>query len=283
MGLIFILLSTACSLTIAQVLKQAREKNISLMQVLVFNYLTAVIISLFLNPDITAFKHVELPLIVLAGTMGFIFIANLFVYSASLHRSGMGISIAAMRVSLVIPVGVSILVFGERIDGTQWIGVILVFLALALMLPRIRINKIDGMKDAMFPLLLFVMTGIADTSMKVYERVYSTAIPEYAFLSLIFAFSLLFGMLVLQRGDGFRFTLSSMIYGVIVGVANLYSSFFLLKALSFLSGSLVFSLVNILNVIFGALIGYLVWKDLLTNKQKAGLAVAALSIVLLIG
>lgn len=283
MGLVYILLSTACSLTIAQILKKARYQNMSLMQVLVVNYLTAVVISLFLTKDHTSYTDINIPLTMLAGGMGFIFIANLFVYSASLHRIGMGISIAAMRISLVIPVGVSILIYGEFIDPGQWIGVILVFAALGLMIPKLSLDRVDGFKDALFPLLLFIMTGIADTSMKVYEQAFSSLVPEYTFLSLIFAFSFIFGMIALYRGDGYQFSMRSIVFGVSVGIANLYSSFFLLRSLTYLSGSLVFSLVNILNVIFGAIIGYVVWKDQMSTKQKAGLVVAAVSILLLIG
>ena len=77
------------------------------------------------------------------------------------------------------------------------------------------------------------------------------------------------------------FSIATILYGTALGIANLYSSYFLLLALSELSGALTFSLVNILNVMVGTLIGVLIWKDELSIQQKAGISLALISILLL--
>jgi drug/metabolite transporter (DMT)-like permease len=283
MGLLYIALSVTSSLLIAHFLKVARKADQRLLNVLVINYITATIFSLMIV-DKEALGQTELsfPMLFLGAFLGFIFIANLLVYSSSLHRIGMGISIASMRMSLVIPIALSLLIYGEHIGLLKYAGIVLVFIALYLMLPKLDFSHIEGVKDTVFPLLLFLMTGIADSSLKVYEREFTELIPEYGFLSLIFVCSFIFGMIVITYKKELSFTRKEIFYGIIIGVTNLYSSFFLILALRELSGSVVFSIVNVSNVIFGAIIGYILWKDELNNKQKIGIGVAGLSILLLI-
>lgn len=283
MAVLYIALSVCSSLLIAHFLKLAKRAEQRLLNVLVVNYITATLFSLFIvDKELLGKTELSFPLIALAGFLGFIFIANLLVYSSSLHRIGMGISIAAMRISLVIPIALSLFIYGESIGWLKYIGIILVFISLYLMLPKVNFSNIEKAKDTIFPVLLFIMTGIADSSLKVYEREFANLIPEYGFLSLIFISSFIFGMVVISFRREMSFTKKEILYGIFIGIANLYSSFFLILALKELSGSVVFSVVNVSNVIFGALIGYLFWKDELTLKQKIGIGVAGLSILLLI-
>ena len=282
MGFLFALLSVVCSLTIAQILKVVRNNDIKLIQVLGVNYLVAALISFVTNSgDIPS--AVELGFIPLAAILvGGIFIANLFVYSASIHKIGMGISIAAMRMSLIIPIGLSLWLFEERITSSGYAGIILVFIAFFLMLPKTKEGSIKSATNWIYPLLLFVFTGIADGTLKFYERRFSGILSEELFLSFIFVSSFIVSVVVLIAKKDFRFTIKQIFYGIGVGVANLYSSFFLLLALRELPGALVFSLVNISNVLLGTVIGLVYWKDSLTFKQKTGIVLAATSIVLLL-
>lgn len=283
MSLLYISLSVACSLTIAHFLKLSKDKSLRLIQVLVINYLTAFLISFsisgielnkvaLMNPIILSFS------ILLGG----IFIANLFVYTASLQSMGMGISIAAMRMSLVIPIGISLFVYGESTESIKYIGIMLVFLALFFMIPRIKDSRKIDIKNFVFPLLLFLMTGIADASLKIFEREFSASLPEYLFLGLIFSSSFVIGSAYLFIKRELSFSKKEVYYGIIIGIANLYSSFFLLLALQEMKGSLVFSLINVSNVVLGSIIGFLVWKDKLTTFQKVGIVIATLSIILLV-
>ena len=137
MGLLFASLSVLCSLAIAHLLKIVRKDNLRLIQVLGINYLIASIISFFSNPGtIPSFN--ELGVIPFAAfAVGAIFIANLFVYSASIHQIGMGISIAAMRMSLIIPIGLSLWFFGEKVEVSTYSGILFVFIAFFLTISEI--------------------------------------------------------------------------------------------------------------------------------------------------
>ncbi len=160
MGLLFIALSVSCSLTIAHFLKLSKKSNARLINVLTINYLMAFAISFSISGRELSQGMLSNPnLLIFAVVLGAIFIANLFVYSASLNKIGMGISIAAMRMSLVIPIGLSLFFYSEEITALKYAGIVLVFLALYLMIPKMDSSGKRELKNSLFPILLFLMTG----------------------------------------------------------------------------------------------------------------------------
>lgn len=280
MGALYIALSVACSVTIAHLLKAVKKHHFNLLQVLTVNYLVAAGVSFITNP-VDGFQLTDYPFVpLLAFVVGGVFIANFFMYSASLHRIGMGVSISAMRMSLVIPIGVSLFFYGEKLAWTNYLGMALVFVAFIIMLPKNKGSSVSK-KDWLFPVFIFVFTGIADSILKVYEREFSNLLSEELFLSLIFSSAFILGGIYLMFSRNYFFSIATILYGTALGIANLYSSYFLLLALSELSGAITFSLVNILNVMVGTLIGVLIWKDELSIQQKAGISLALISILLL--
>ena len=287
MGLIFIALSVSCSLAIAQILKLAENNKMRILHILVCNYLAGFLISFFNSAEFSLlpeFKNeISLWLMGLAILLGIIFIANMVVYSRSIDRVGMGVSIAAMRMSLIFPIAVSLFVFGETIGMIKYAGIILALSSLLLMVPRIKTKNISGISDAWLPILIFIMTGFADSGLKMYEQLFATQISEDLFVSGIFLISFIVGgSILIKRGD-VKFTYKEIGYGVATGIVNLYSSIFLLYALKLMPGSIVFPIVNVTLVVLGTFIGIWIWKDSPSVKQWSGLAIAIISIFLLLG
>ncbi|MEX0844074.1 MAG: hypothetical protein WD022_02290 [Balneolaceae bacterium] len=287
MGLIYIALSVICSLAIAQILKLAENRELNILKILVCNYLAGFLISFFNSREFSVFPNstpeINIWLILLALILGFVFIGNMVAYSKSIHRVGMGVSITAMRMSLVFPIAASLFVFGETLASIRYLGIILALASLVLMVPRIKTRSISGLSDAWLPILIFLMTGIADTGLKVYERLFEQEISEDLFISGIFFVSFIIGMGILIKRKQIHFSFTEIGYGIATGIVNLYSSIFLLYALKLIPGSVVFPLVNVSLVVLGTLIGIWFWKDKPSVKQWSGLAIAIISIVLLLG
>lgn len=284
MGHFFIALSVCSSLIIAHFLKLSERSDSRILNVLSVNYLTAACIGFFISDyEAPLFNEDSFPVIIIALLLGIIFIINLYVYSSSIDKIGMGISITAMRISLVIPIFVSLIIYNEHISYLGFAGIVLVLFSLYLLIPGMKSKESLGVRTAFYPILIFLFSGFIDVMLKVFEREYNHILSEYTFLGFIFFSAFISGIIILVRKKELSFKPKEILYGIIIGVANLYSSFFLLLALKEMSGSMVFSLTNISTVLIGTIIGVLVWKDQLTLKQKMGLIGASLSILLLIG
>ncbi|MEX0724566.1 MAG: hypothetical protein WD357_03490 [Gracilimonas sp.] len=287
MGLFYITLSVFCSLSIAQILKLAENRKMRVLHILVCNYFVGFLISFFNSSEFSVLPEFTMeanpPLVILAALLGVVFIANMVVYSRSIDRVGMGVSIAAMRMSLIFPIGVSLFVFGETIGNIKYFGIVLALGSLLLMVPRIKTKSITGFSDAWLPILIFIMTGFADSGLKVYEQLFSSQISEDLFVSGIFFVSFLVGGSILLKRGEIHFTFKEIGYGIATGVVNLYSSIFLIYALKLMPGSIVFPIVNVTLVVLGTLIGIWIWKDRPSVKQWSGLGIAVISIFLLLG
>lgn len=285
-GWIFIILSALTSILIAHFLKLSESRDLNTIRVLTVNYFVASAAALFLNihsgPDIEQIELISQP-ILLSGFVGAIFIANFFFYSKSVFHNGVGISIAAMRISLIIPVLLSTIWYMELLSLVQWVGVFLVFATLFLLLPRKR--KVDfkiKKESGWLLLLLFLGTGVGDASLKVFESEYSEIIGKELFMGFVFLTAFIIGIMTLVIRREFQFNLKEMMLGMAIGIPNLLTSIFLIMALERMNGAVVYSSVNVLTVVGGTMIGIIIWKDHFTKTQWAGILLTIISIVLLI-
>jgi multidrug transporter EmrE-like cation transporter len=284
-GWVFIILSSACSVLIAHLLKLIEFRKLNTLRVLTVNYFVATAVAFSGSfqtglPDITSEGSIYV--IALAVIIGLFFIANFFVFSKSVFHNGVGISIAAMRISLIIPVLLSVLWYSEKISLIQWTGVLLVFVTLYLLLPGKKELLKKGFNASWLLLILFLFTGIGDSSLKIYEADFSMIISKEQFMGFVFLSSFIIGLaLIIIRGE-WELTSKELILGVAIGVPNLYTSLFLIEALQLMDGAIAYSAVNLFTVLGGTLLGILRWGDKLSKLQWIGICCTIFAILLLV-
>ncbi|MCC5913415.1 MAG: DMT family transporter [Balneolaceae bacterium] len=284
-GWIYILLCAAASVLIAHLLKVAENRKMSTVRVLTVNYLIATGVAFGSTglPAESVWRSPEfIPPLILAIIVGVIFIANFFIYSKSVHHNGVGISVAAMRISLIVPVLLSILWYLELLTFGQWIGVGVFFITLWLLLPEKRKMLREPFNAAWLLVLLFIGTGLGDGSLKVYEEEFSGILDKEQFMGLVFLTAFLVGCVVLIFRKNWAFKPSELLLGAAIGIPNLYTAIFLIEALERMNGAVVYSSVNVLTVLGGTVLGVLLWGDKLTRLQWAGIGLTIISIFLLI-
>ncbi len=81
----------------------------------------------------------------------------------------------------------------------------------------------------------------------------------------------------------FKFELKSVAAGIILGVPNYFSIFFIIKALetNILKSAQLFPVLNISNVVLTALVGLLAFKEKLNLLNVIGVLLAIISILLI--
>jgi drug/metabolite transporter (DMT)-like permease len=218
----------------------------------------------------------------LGAIVGVIFIANFFIYSKSVHHNGVGISVAAMRISLIVPVLLTTAWYMELLSFRQWVGVVLVFVTLFLLLPNKRKMLREPFSVAWLLVLLFVGTGLGDSSLKIYEVEFSSILGKEHFMGIVFFTAFLIGLTVVLGRRNWKLKKAEFLLGVAVGIPNLYTALFLIEALERMNGAVVYSSVNVLTVLGGTLLGIMKWGDKLTNIQWTGIILTIITILLLI-
>jgi drug/metabolite transporter (DMT)-like permease len=285
MAYLYIVLSSVCSLTIAHLLKTTEVKELRMLNTLTINYLVAFIVAFALGysqPDAGEPSYSISFLIVFCIVVGAIFIGNYVVYGKSVHLNGVGITITAMRLSLLVPVLISVFFYAEYLGSSKLVGVLLVFGSFLLLIPKKKGLKIGNMDASWLLLITFLLSGFADASLKIYHEEFSTGLNELTFMGWVFVGAFVIGLVICMFREGPIMTKKEVLLGTGIGIPNLYSAVFLIYALQGISGSVAFPIVNALNVLGGTFLGLLVWSDKVTTKQWAGIATAIIAIILLV-
>jgi len=284
MGYIFILLSAFCSLLIAHLLKVSEVKKLRTLNTLTVNYLVAGVVAGvwgWYQSENSTYVH-EFLFYFFCLVVGVVFISNFIVYSKSVHANGVGVTVTAMRLSLLVPVLISVYIYNEYLNIMEIGGVILVFGALILLVPKKSTAKLGRMHAGWLLLVIFILSGFADASLKIYQEEFSLQINESLFMSLIFAGAFTVGAIASIFRSGPFVTKEEFKLGSLIGIPNLYSSVFLIFALNEISGSIAYPLVNMLTVAGGTALGVFRWGDSISKWQWMGLGMASIAIIILL-
>lgn len=275
-GYCFMLLSVMSSLAVAQVLRWVKQKEKSVVGAITVNYAVATLIALYFAD----FTTITWSVVILSAITGLLYIGNFYVFAASLKLNGMGLSVFAMRLSVIIPILGSIFVFNEGFTVSLWIGVTLFGLAVYL-LKKNSTSEMKSKEWLVILLLLFLMSGISDFSSKIYLQIKQDSNNPYTFMSLVFATALITGLVTLIINQE-KLNVSSVLSGMYLGIPNLLSGVFLVYALSELSAVVVYPVVNSSILILASLLGFFYWNDSFSTKQWSGIAVAGVALFFLL-
>ena len=134
-------------------------------------------------------------------------------------------------------------------------------------------------------LLLFLSSGAIDVSLKAFEETFNAGQGEVSlFLLLSFGMAGLVGLVpVVTKGVREQVwpQRNAWGWGIVLGVVNYGSLEFLLRALEYLPGTVVFPINHLAIVLIGALIGVLVFSERLSRINLWGITLATLALALL--
>ncbi len=275
----FLILSIVSSVCIAIVIRTNESRDLDRYGVMLFNYLTASILSLFLA-DRTGLLADFRQLAWIGGAAGLLFVTAFLVYMKSVRRLGMAIPVTVTRLSVVIPALGSIVIYSERIDAFQAAGLVLALVAIYLFSWRGSGTRVNPDRaDLYLPPLLFLLMGSGDFSLKIFESTF----PEdmmMSFVLLVFLVASVYSLgLLLFRGRSVdRRVIGG---GILLGIPNFASAWFILKVLQVLPGSIAFPLNNVGIIMLSTLVGYTVWHERFGRRALAAMVLAVVAVILL--
>jgi drug/metabolite transporter (DMT)-like permease len=259
--------------------------KVQTLYAIITNYVVACLVGLFLyegDMDIAQLSSTSWYWGPIALGVLFITIFNLMAKSTQV--SGVSVTSVATKMSLVIPVVVGVVVYKEELSLLQIVGIVLALLAVYLSSQKekgITINR----KDLLLPLLVFLGSGIIDTSIKYFEEKHLTDQEIPIFSSMVFGCAALTGLIFIgikSFKTPLRVNFRNILGGIALGVPNYFSIFFLIRALrsDMLNSAAVFTLNNVAIVMLSTILGILLFKERLGAKNWGGVVLAILSIIL---
>lgn len=287
--MIYLLLTVLLNALLAVIFKIFPRFKVDNLQAIVVNYWVCVTTgSIFLGDfpiGASSITQPWSPLVLIMGA-GFILVFNLFAYCTK--TEGITTATIANKLSLVIPVIFSVLLYGERLNTMHLLGILIAFPAvyLAASVPK---SVTGEQKNFQFgwAALLFLMSGLLDTAMKFAEQKF-LATPRLQAVYTIHLFAVagcigMFILLVLVITKKVNFALRNIVGGIVLGVPNYFSIYFMIRMLNsnFLKSSAMIPLSNIGVLFASSLFALLLFKEKMNTKKWIGFGLSLIVIVLL--
>lgn len=271
--------------------KQVGKLGLNNVQVITFNYLACIGTGLLMEGRITVpakwIQEAWFGWALLQG-IALIVVFNLIAYTT--QRLSVAIASVANKLSLVIPFGVSLYLYGEKAGLLKIAGLILAFPAVVMSCwPENRAaHTLQKNKwlPLILPMALFVGSGCFDTLVKYVEQGYLNQTNYHTYLITAFSVAAACGLLIMMAGilrGWFPFQWKSLLAGIAIGIPNYFSLFLLMKVLkSYPANSSTIIPVNNTGVlVVSTLAAALLFKEHLSAKNRTGIVLAILSMAMM--
>ena len=219
-----------------------------------------------------------------ATCLGALFVSIFFVMAMTAQKNGVSVTSVAGKMSVVIPVFFGVFLYNESVTFLKIAGIIIALVAVYLASVK---EKSSTSKNAglFFPVLLFLGSGAIDTILKFVESNYLPKNEVSIFSGSLFGIAAIFAAIILiiktiKKKEPFG--IKNIIAGVILGIPNYFSIVFLIKALQTegFESSTLFTVNNVGIVLLSTIVGIVVFKEQFSVKNKIGVALAILGIVI---
>lgn len=291
-GMFYLLLCILSSTVVLITFKLLDRFSVNNFSAIIINYLAASIAGFFLaKGELTGLNQLGVLPILLMVAMGILFITMFHFLGKSTQTAGVAITSVAAKMSVIIPILVSVLIDpNDKLNAIRIAGIVLALVAvLLLVIPR-KTEKFKPVKTYL-PLIIFLGIGMVDSSVKVAQQYFVTNELNPIFNAVVFAMAGSTGLLLLpfnrDAANGFSKP-NTWLLGTILGLANFGSMFFMVAALNHVSsngmpleGSVLFGINNLGVVLAGTLVGLLMFGERPSKTNLTGIVISILAIVIL--
>ncbi|MDG1330420.1 MAG: EamA/RhaT family transporter [Flavobacteriaceae bacterium] len=285
--MIYLLLSILASTIIFIIFKLFEKFQINIFQAIVVNYCIAFTTGILsYNGTITISQLPNLDWFYYTLILGALFIIVFNLMGITTQKNGLSVVSVATKMSVVVPVLFGLLYYNESLGTLKLIGIAIALIAVYLTSNKSNQGITVNRKSIVLPILVFIGSGVIDTSIKFLEDTYVANNDVPLFSAIIFLAAAIIGFIfiIIQiiRGS-FNFEFKNIIAGICLGVPNYFSIYFLVKTLrsDILESSGIFAINNVSIVALSTFAGIFIFKEKLIRKNWVGIALAILSIILI--
>lgn len=207
---------------------------------------------------------------------GVLYLVSFVLFQYNVRKNGVVLSATFMKLGLLVTMVVSVCIYAELPGLTEALGFALAVSAIVL----IHYKKETGTGGFRAGLLwLLLCGGMADAMSKIFEE---SGVPgmENQFLFFTFATALVFCFL-LMLGKGQRIGSREVLFGLLIGIPNFYSSKFLLRSLADVAAVIAYPMYSVGTIAVVTLAGILLFRERLEKRQWAALVMILAALVLL--
>lgn len=275
-----LLLATLFSAGFGLIVRDAQARRRDLWAVGATNYVFA---SLFhLVRALANGAPAPTPATLMVGFLGGLaYVGSYAVLVPMMRLRGVSITTAVLRLSVVIPIAIAMIVWGERPDAIQAAGGALALVALPLLAYRPSAGQAARLsrRDRWVALIVFVGNGLCMLSVRGFRQLDATR-EESWFLAALFGVAALIAGVAWWRQRA-RSSPADLGHGILLGLCNALGNLFLVLSLQRYSSMLVFPFQGAVGLVFTVLYARIAWGERITRTESIGMAAALVAVVLI--
>lgn len=292
-AMFYLLLCILSSTVILVVFKIADRYRINTLSIILINYIIACLAGFFLFRGGSSLAGRFSPgSIALMVVLGVLLVVVFRLVGLSTQRAGIAITSVASKMSVVLPILLSLWIDpNDRLTPTKLAGILVALVAVVLSAYQ-KDNTKDSVRKIYLPILIFFGIGSIDSSVKYAQATFVTGELNPLFNFVIFGVAFITGLAMVAFSKPALKDLQHLktwVAGVILGIANFGSMYFMIAALNHINpatgkpaqGSVVFGINNIGVVVLGVLLGYTFFKERPTRLNWSGIVLSVVAIFIL--
>lgn len=270
--------------------KACEKYGVNVFQAIVFNYITCVITGSFVNGAFPVHtENIQTPWFGWAMIMGVMFVSIFNIVAITAQKNGVAVASVANKLSLIIPVILSVYLYKETVAGWKAVGVGLALVAVVLTCYTKTEKGHTGQKNKwvyLLPLVLFISSGLLDALINHVQLTYVTTENNNDYLvSSFFSAATIGSLLLLIQLIRKKqvFVWKNLLAGVLIGIPNYFSIWCLVHFLqeSPWQTSASIPVNNMGIVLFSAVVAWVLFKERLTKINWLGILLSIVAIYLI--
>ncbi len=283
--MLYLAASILCNVLLLVILKSFSHFNIPVLQGIVVNYFTAGSTAFFfIHPLPPLYELSHAPWLGTSIVLGCLFISIFYLISLTAQQISISVATVANKMSVVIPVTLAFALYNDSITFSKIAGILLALLAVYFTTKSTTTTTGNAW---WFPALVFIGSGIIDAAVNYAQKLQIQSPQDEAlFTGTGFYMAGVNGLLcltylILIKKE--KFIWRSIPAGILLGIPNFFSIYFILKALGtgLMESSQLYPLANIFIVLLSTASGFLLFNEKLSKLNLAGIALAVFAILLI--
>jgi drug/metabolite transporter (DMT)-like permease len=280
------MLSVAFSSFVVLLFKFFSQHKVSTFYAIIVNYAVCFIIGNFFLAGRSILNFVHAPWLYWSLLLGILFITVFNSIAWVAQKISVSASMVAAKMSVVIPVLFAVFYLGELVNLIKIAGILGSLVALYFVMGQKRNQAKKTGVVLLYSVFVFVGSGVIDTLMKYIQITYLHQSSADEVLTIIFGMAFISGLIwyfLVYAKRNLSFTRRDLLGGIILGVLNYFSMYFLFRALNQpeLGATVVFPINNIGIVLVSTLLAFAIFKENLNRKGIMGIVLAVISILLI--
>ncbi len=276
--MILLLVTIVVNASFSLLVRAAQRRHVNVVAVGAVNYAFAA--SLYWAVSAVTRPAMAPPVLRLGLVAGVLYPTVFLLLLPAMHMRGVAITMAIVRLSVLIPLGGALYLWAEMPDTMKLYGIVLALVALPLLsLDKGVTDVVLSRRQAAILLALFAANGSCLLLSKAFQMTGLVA-QRPLYLAIVFSGGAVGCGAVYFLTRKTRLKGAEVLWGIGTGVTNAAANMLMLYTLDALLAAVVFPLLAAVGLCLATMFAALVWREIPGKLGWAGIAVAVVAVAL---